>query len=511
MKKIVSILLILALMLPVFAGCSEGGGTDEKETEQTAANPNAGTEGGEEETEEETRYAASIPEGTSYTGSTFTVLTYPNDGSIWTDVDWSAEEITGEVLNDAVYKRTQKVEDLLDVEIATAYLTGRGDLSTIESSVLSGDHAYQLATVAMQNSFTIAMNGRVHELNDFAKQGTLDLDAPWWDPNILGELSIGNKNFCLTGDIGTMYKKSIGVIMFNKVLYESYQLGEKAGEALGTATASPYDLMSAGKWTMDQMVNLGTTVSKDLDGDGKMTQEDQYGLICFCNMLAIAMIGGEVVYFSKDADDMPYDTFMSERAVSVLEKLATLMYNADITYSWSRAGVGEDPAFTMYQSDKALFYYGELHAVATMRDMNSDFGIMPMPKYDEAQAGYHHCVNPDVAATYVIPKDNLDYEKTGYIMDALGAESKNELTPAYYDISLRGKVSRDQESAASLDVIIGSVRYDVGYLGGYGITAMLNTMADAYNTDLASQYARQTKVIQKNLDRMMTKFEALNP
>ena len=171
----------------------------------------------------------------------------------------------------------------------------------------------------------------------------------------------------------------------------------------------------------------------------------------------------------------------------------------------------------MYQSDKALFYYGELHAVATMRDMNSDFGIMPMPKYDEAQAGYHHCVNPDVAATYVIPKDNLDYEKTGYIMDALGAESKNELTPAYYDISLRGKVnlkgkvSRDEESTQSLDIIISSIKYDIGYLAGLDISSMLNTMADAYNTDLASQYARQTKVIQKNLDRMLTKFEALNP
>ena len=137
------------------------------------------------------------------------------------------------------------------------------------------------------------------------------------------------------------------------------------------------------------------------------------------------MIGCDIQFFSKDADDVPQNTFYSEKTVSVLEKIGTLMYDTNLTYSWSKNGVGEDPAFKMFQTDKSLFYYGELHAVATMREMESEFGIMPMPKYDENQDGYHHCVNPNVCATYVIPSTNVEYEKTGYIMDALGAASKH--------------------------------------------------------------------------------------
>ena len=514
MKKTISILLILALLLPVFAGCSEGTVTDETEgTAQNSQTPSAIEETDAPVEEADAKYAADIPDGTDYGGMTFTVLTYPNSDSIWSDVDWTADEITGEVLNDAVYTRKQQVDDLLNIRIVPAYMTGSGDTSTLENSVLSGDGAYQLATLAIQSSFNVAQNGRIHELNSFAEKGTLDLTAPWWDPNILKEISVGGKNFCLTGDIGTMYKKSIGVVMFNKVIYERYQLGSDAGWLINQQSpdrnTTPYDLMNAGKWTIDAMVALGSKVSTDLDGDGVMTSEDQYGLITFCNMLSIAMIGGEVSFFSKDQDDQPYDTFMSERTLTVVDKLATLMYNPDITYSWSRAGDGEDPAFVMYQSDKALFYYGELHAVATMREMESDFGILPMPKYDEVQTGYHHCVNPDVAATIVVPRDNIEYEKTGYIMDALGAASKNELTPAYYDVSLRGKISRDEESQQSLDIIIASVRYDLGYLGGFGITSMLNSMADSYNTDLASQYARVTKIVNKTLERMLNKFAEL--
>ncbi len=498
MKKLISLFLCLCMLLPLAAACSENGSTDETSPSATGSDTPAGSDGSAAEETEDSFFAANIPEGTDYGGAVFTVLTYPDNGEIWGDVDWNATEVTGEVLNDAVYNRMQYVDELLNVKITPAYMPGSGDTATLTNSVNSGDGAYQIGTLAMQNSFSMAQNGMIHELNTFAKNGTLDLTAPWWDGNILGDLSIMGMNFALTGDIGTMYKKSIGVIMFNKVILTDHQL------------ENPYEIMKEGRWTIDQMVDMGTKVHEDLDGDGKMTQEDRFGLICFCDMIALAMIGCDVDFCTKNTDDIPENTFMSERAVSVMEKLSTLMYNPDITYSWSRAGVGEQPAFAMYQSDKSLFYYGELHAVATMRDMESDFGIMPMPKYDEEQDSYHHCVNPNVCATIVIPKDNTLYEMTGYVMDALGAASKNTLTPAYYEVNLKGKVSRDEESTQSLDIIIATIKYDIGYLAGLGISSMLYSMADSYNTDLASQFQKQTKVVSKTLDKMISKFEGLD-
>ena len=504
MKKSISILLVLMLLLPAFAGCSEATVTDD-----TAENPLTPSVSADEDTskvdDEETKFAAAIPEGTDYGGMTFTVLTYPNSDAIWSDKDWTADEMTGEVLNDAVYLRKQQVNELLNVEILPAYMTGSGDTATLKNSVAANDGAYQLGTLAIQSSFKVAQDGYIHELNSFANKGTLDLTAPWWDQNIIPDLSIAGKNFCLTGDIGTLYKGSLGVFVYNKNLYEQYQLGKVSGEILNPQSPSPnttpYDIMNAGMWTIDAMVTLGKQVSEDLNGDGIIDGQDRFGLITFCNMLSIAMIGGEVEFFSKDENDMPVNTFLSERTVSVIDKLSTLMYNPDLSYSWSVSGNDEDPK-EMFLTDKALFRYCEFHDVMEMREMESDIGILPMPKYDETQKGYHHCVNPDVAATIVIPRDNTEYEKTGYIMDALGAASKNELTPAYYDISLRGKVTRDEESGQSLDIIISTVRYDLGYLGGFGITGILNNMANSYNTDLISQYGRITRAVSRSLDRM---------
>lgn len=488
----------MCMLAASFAGCSEkssdGGPEDAYET--TPAVQNDGALETPEETEDENAgfVSANIPAGTDYEGMKFTVMTYPVGEGIWSDVDWSAEEYTGEGLNDAVFERITQVEDLLNIDIATAYGTSRDDINSIINSVKAQDGAYQLASAKIMSVLSLASNNYINELNSFASSGTLDLGAEWWDQNILKDFSIAHKNFALTGDIGTMYKKSIACLMFNKHILEDHGLED------------PYALMRDGKWTIDKAVELGTQVSADLDGNGIMDDKDQFGLICFSNMLGSALLGADVKYMDQDENGIPIDVFYNEKTVSAIEKLATLMFDTKITYSWSRNDTTEDTAFAMYKSDKALLYYGEMHAVATMRDMESEFGILPMPKYDEAQEGYHHAVNQDVAASYVIPADNIAYESTGYIMDALGAASKNYLTPAYVEKMLKGKVSRDAESQDSLAIIFNTIRYDIGLVGDFGYSTMLKGMANSGNTDLASAYARSSRAIVKSADRMISKF-----
>lgn len=491
LSLILASLMLSSVIVSSLTSCSEKAEDNQTDSETISPETEVQTE-----TEEETelKYAADIPEGTDYDGAAFTILTYPNNGEIWGDVDWSAEEYTGEVLNDAVYQRMQDVNELLDVKITPAYLTSSGDTATLEASVVAQDNAYQLATIYMIGSFNLAQTGKIHELNSFASKGTLQLDAEWWDPNILSDISITGKNFNLTGDIGTMYKKSIGVVMFNKSILEMNQL------------ENPYELMADGKWTIDKMIEMGSTISNDLDGNGVMDSKDQFGLLWFCDTLPSCMIGCGVQYFTKDENDAPVNSFYNDLSISVMEKLATLIYDKNLSYCWGNYGT-EEHAFAMFRADQSLFYYGELHAVAEMRDMESPFGILTLPKYNEEQEGYHHNVNPHVAATYVIPITNVDYDMTGYVMDALGAASKNVLTPAYCDITLAGKVSRDEESQATLDIVFNTLRYDVGYMMEWGIGNMLIDMTRTYSSDLASRYKKLEKIITKQISKLLRNLE----
>ena len=118
--------------------------------------------------------------------------------------------------------------------------------------------------------------------------------------------------------------------------------------------------------------------------------------------------------------------------------------------------------------------------------METDFGILPYPMWDESQDGYisriEGCVVP------LIPLTNTDLDSTGAILEALASASPDTSVAAYYDIALTGKVTRDEDSVEMLDIIYSRRIYD------YGDTIMTSELRDgvlrdafaANNRDLAS-------------------------
>lgn len=96
------------------------------------------------------------------------------------------------------------------------------------------------------------------------------------------------------------------------------------------------------------------------------------------------------------------------------------------------------------------------------------------------------------------------------MLDVLGAESKNILTPAYYEVYLKSKGARDDESEAIIDLVLATVRYDLGYMYNWGnIGSFMLDMVKVYNTDLASSYSRIEKSAQRQLDKAIEKYQEL--
>lgn len=107
-----------------------------------------------------------------------------------------------------------------------------------------------------------------------------------------------------------------------------------------------------------------------------------------------------------------------------------------------------------------------------------------------------------------IPTSNYDPEMTGYFIEVLASESRYDLLPVYYDINLKGKVSRDEESQEMLDVIFGNRIYDLGQIydpGDFSNTLIYMTMT--YDWDFASKWAKNQKMIDKTLERILKNFD----
>jgi len=62
----------------------------------------------------------------------------------------------------------------------------------------------------------------------------------------------------------------------------------------------------------------------------------------------------------------------------------------------------------------------------------------------------------------VVPSNAPNPERTGIILEALAAESRNTVIPAYKETCLKTKFARDDESLGMLDIIFDNVVVDLG-------------------------------------------------
>lgn len=487
-KRIISLLLLVSMAFAVSCANNADGGSANNATESVS-----------ETVSEDTtafRYEASVPDGTSFEGAAFNVYTFDSSNGTWYDVDFSATEETGDVLNDAVYQRIRYAEEKLNIDVVPCPLGGSGSSDKLATSVKAGNQAFDCAFL---NTFGAGSCGQNGLLNDLLKISSLDIEAAWWDQNCVNEMTILNRLYMLTGDIETMYKKSIGVLLFNKKMVDEYNLSD------------PYQQVSDMKWTIEKFTDMCKQVSSDLNGDGKYTVDDKYGLLYYCDIIALGLVGGGVNIASKDDDDVPYISFYNDNTQKIWETYTELLYDPTLSISWSKLGIANDDIIAMFQADQGLFNFNEFHSIENMRQMDTDFGILPMPLYSEGQDSYHHIINPHVASMLCVPIDAPDLEMTGIVLDTLGAESKNVLTPAYNEVYLKTKGTRDDDSEAVLDIVFSTLKYDVGYLYNWGnIGTFTLSMVDSYNADLASKYEKTITAAETAMQKAIDAYSALN-
>ncbi|MBQ7318635.1 MAG: hypothetical protein IJW97_00445 [Clostridia bacterium] len=487
--RLIALLCALLMLATCAIACAE---SDPEDTDKTPSEDTSDpSEDNDPEEDKETVYKANIPDGFSYgTDDPFTVYAYPTDVFVWKDYDWQhSGGLTGDRINDAVFKRTSQVEEELSMDIEFFCGASYSNPSEFTTAITTGDDTYDVGNVSMRNHLSMVKQGQVLDLSEMT---ALDIEAPWWDQHLREDLTIYDKYFCLTGDIGTMYKRSIGAIIFNKVLIDEYSL------------ESPYALVENNEWTLEMLIEMTENVSLDINSDDLWTEEDRYGIILFDGAFDSMMIGADVYWATRDADGVPEMSMYGDRAVDTWDLIAELLFDTERAYNVYNHGQNEQVMWDIFMDDRALFYYGELHSAEDMRANISDFGILPMPKLDEYQENYAHTINAGVAAVLVVPMTNDDMQRTAYVLDSLGAASKNILTPAYYDLNLKSVVSRDDESEAMLDIIFSSLRYDMGYLFVPQANSMIRSLGRNFSTDLASSYSANEGSFETEIENLIT-------
>ena len=154
-----------------------------------------------------------------------------------------------------------------------------------------------------------------------------------------------------------------------------------------------------------------------------------------------------------------------------------------------------------FADGKALFYYEVLDVANRVRPYEIDFGILPAPKYDEAQENYLCNANGWCVSPIVVPKIVENPDRTGFIIEAIAETSKQYIVPVFYDKVLTGKALRDDDSADMLDLIVYSFVLDNAdiYQWGNLDTQMRDGMTKG--TDLSSIIAKNRSAFEKAIEK----------
>lgn len=227
--------LIIAMLLPAFASCSES--TNNAETkgssDSTTTTPTE-TTGGETTEEETEKILPDLPDVT-YEGADFNIYCSSNAEYGTVKDDFTAEEYTGEPINDARYTRNLAIEQKYDVKINVFPAASTGDgtgTNAVKQSVTTGDYAYDLTMLAGYSTCKLAADNILLDLNTVEY---IDLEKPWWDQRANSDLTVAGKLFYTTGDISTADNEATYCVLYNKNMAEDLQLN-----------INPYDMVRDG-------------------------------------------------------------------------------------------------------------------------------------------------------------------------------------------------------------------------------------------------------------------------
>ncbi len=481
-KKLLAMLLCGIMLVSVFVGCAENGNEDD-------------TTGSSAE-EESLWISADLEPNEDLKGKEINILAM-------SETDMGAEEPDkSDPLEDAVYRRNDKIQNFYGITLNDLVETDYLALSQkVKNDVSSGSGEYHIVYQHMVDAATnLGTGGNLYNLTEL---DYVNFDNPWWDQDCKNGFMFGDNMFVVCGDLLPSSMMITAAVMFNKTQFDQKGL------------EYPYDDARDGTWTIDDMLLMTKDQTGDLNGDGKVSyQDDFYGLVgwsldCDYNF----WFGAGCTMFTFDEDHLPVYEPNTDRLQTVYDKIYELIvtqqsFHVTVQEYLANNAMHAEPA-NVFKAGRALFFAGYLSAGTGLREMEDEFGIMPQPKYDEKQAEYLSFVN-GAASTACVPK-SLGEEAladAGYMLEVLASTSYYMVTDTLYDKVAKSKNARDPESAEMVDVIIRHRVFDFGYTHFHNeslpcasiVQTSLNNKSPSIIKDITKSENKTKKALKKVYD-----------
>ena len=495
MLKLLALLMACLMVFSCFVACGESSDNPADSKEGDSKKPeDAATE---EDTVDEVSEALSALDEIDWGGEEFSILHAERyESEIWGENKVVDKENGGDqLINDAVYERNTLLEDKCKLVFNHVAQPDAAIQKTVinEAAATTGD--FHLITNNARETATYATSGY---LRDFVDMG-IDLEYSWWDAGT-ADFALEGKVFFMNGAHNFADDNVTYVLIFNKEMQAEF----------ANTVPNPYDTVLNWEWTLDYFNKVIQGVSSDSNGDGTYDALDTYGFLTTWEYGNTFFMGSDLRYVLNDKDSVEPTLFLDggkmEKALNVLQLATAIYHDNDATFM--SPGGQEALGLAAFKEGRGLFY-GEVaqYLTALNREMEGDYGVLPVPKYDKAQEFYRtwtHDSGSTLSVTAAIPDSKA--ELVGDIIQMYAILSYQYVKPKFYDVMLSTKSVRDPQSPVMLDLIFQNRVYDMAMYFDLGFYDLFKTDVNKKDGSFSSGYEKSRKRFDKKINQILDKL-----
>ena len=492
LKRMIALLTVICMMAVMFVACSDPSDKTPEATKGGTGNNNPS----ESSNSLFKPIKDSLPE-LNFDGEVINVV-------LRSDERYSGEFMVDEndtnAVSSAIFKRNTMVQERFDVDIEFYPIgNGHGPWSDIENSIFTGTCKYDIVVGSSSPASAQFQKGLYRNLRNI---DYIDFSKEYWSQGIIDNQTIAGATYGITGSISTYFYDSAFVIYFNRDLCIANDIDPD----------EVYGLVMDGKWTLEEMM----TMTKDIwidDGDGTPDEGDVFGFGLQVTSATDGFTSSCLVDYINESETGIEIAMDLAKVSDIVDKLNSFLWdNEGVCGLVEGAGYVANDLYLFdkqFASDKLLFVTDWLYSTSTvtMRDMTSDFGVLPYPKYtvDQEYSTYVHDKYSLFSIPVSVSNDRVDM--VGAVLEAMASEGHNTVMPAYYEKALTSRYIRDPESVQTMDIIVRNIFIDkLWSLDNRIPRYTLRYPVWNHTTDVASSYREYYDLSKSTLSDIFTLY-----
>ncbi len=490
LARVICLIMALCMVAAAFVACGTEGNTPDSTQGNNGNATGSATQETGAKTDEDGYLLDNLPEDLSFNREVKILYSQHNKGDV------CPEELSENVVSNAIYNRWLTVQERLDTEITWVPKDGQWNnartefFKLVETTSTTGD---AFDAILAYNLFpgALAQQGLLQNLGD---TDYIDLTAPWWPQAFLDEIMINDVVYGLVENSSKTTLQHLHGTFFNNELIESHNM------------RSPYEMVKANEWTFDNMMAMIKDTWQDLNSNGIKDDSDFFGVVTGTEAkIETWFFSMGYRYSQRNAEGIP--ELIMDDSTKMTEWIDRFNVATDTNDFLLYDTKGHTTAFF---EERTILYTTSLVMVnsAVSKGMELDYGVVPVPKGDENQEMYISNVANHHTA-WMAPIETEDLQESAALIECMASESYRQVAPVYFDACVKLRYAPDERLAEMYDLIRETITFDFCQIYSFVFTVdprKMITNCTKGTTQWSSQWASSGAVTESAFQQILTLY-----